>query len=172
MPIYSGSTPIADLYAGATKIGEAWVWNGTGWDQVYASTQPLSSMKMQRTTTQNLAAASTYEKITSMVAAGTHPATAIVDNELEADGDGSWKLDVAVTHSTTSSTTGVRVLRKPAGGSYSVLQTFSVSGTFHTGVSGSVTVPIAVGDLVRVEAMHSNSFTRDITSTTLTATIQ
>ncbi|AUM16438.1 MULTISPECIES: hypothetical protein [Rhodococcus] len=132
----------------------------------------LAAMKAQRTTTQNLAAASVYEKIVGLAAVtGTHPETVLVDDEFAANGSGSWMLDVAITHGNTSSGTGVRLLRKPVGGSYSVLQTWSTSGTFHTGVSGSVTVPIERGDLVRVEAMHANGFTRDITSTVLTATL-
>ncbi len=149
------------------------MWDGAQWVQVYASTRPLSSMAMTRTTAQSLAAQSVYEKIVGMAAAAPHVAsTVIVDNELQADGDGSWKLDVAITHGNTSDGTGVRVSRKPIGGSYTVLQTFSTSGSFHQGVSGSVTVPIAAGDLVRVEAMHSNFFTRSISTTSLTATIQ
>ena len=173
MPVYVGATKVGELYVGNSKVGEGWVWDGAQWVQVYASTSPLSSMAMSRSTTQNRATASVYEKITGMVAATPHAATTvIVDNELEADGDGSWKLDVSITHGNTSLGTGVRVLRKPVGGSYAVLQTFSTSGSFHSGVSGSVTVPVAAGDLVRVEAMHSNNFTRDITSATLTATTQ
>ncbi|USC16245.1 hypothetical protein [Rhodococcus sp. 11-3] len=55
-------------------------------------------------------------------------------------------------------------------GGYTVLQSFSTSGSFHTGVSGTITgVVVETGDPYRVEAMHANFSTRDITTTTLTA---
>lgn len=175
MPLYLGSQKMGELYLGGTKVGEGWIWDGAQWVQVYASTRPVVSMKMQRTTGISLTSASVYQKITGMsaVTADPYQGTVVVDNELEANGDGSWKLDVAITHSNTTSTSGVRVSKRAAaGGAVSVLQTFQIGSTFHSGVSGSVTVPVLRGDRVFVEAMHSNNFDRNITSTTLTATAQ
>ncbi|OOL31207.1 hypothetical protein GQ85_15100 [Rhodococcus rhodochrous] len=167
--ISTGATAIAKVALGAAEIMKISI----GATEIWAAITPVSSMKMNRTTTQNLATQSVYEKIVSMVAiTGTHPATVIVDNELQADGNGTWDLAVAITHSNTSSGSGVRVSRKRLGeGGYTVLQTFSTSGTFHTGVSGTIPgVVVESGDLYRVEAMHANFSTRDITTTTLTAT--
>ncbi|WP_343466460.1 hypothetical protein AAI421_18155 [Rhodococcus aetherivorans] len=164
-----GATALAKVALGSVEIEKISI----GSTELWAASHPVSSMKMNRTTPQNLATQSVYEKIVNMVAVtGTHPATVIVDNELQADGDGTWDLAVAITHSNTSSGTGVRVSRKRLGeGGYTVLQTFSTSGTFHTSVSGTITgVAVLAGDLYRVEAMHANFSMRDITTTTLTAT--
>jgi len=175
MPLYLESQKIGELYLGGTKVGEGWIWDGAQWVQVYASTRPVVSMKMQRTTAFPLTSPSVYQKVTGMTAVTADPfgGTAVVGDELEANGDGSWKLDVAITHGNTASTTGVRVSKRAAAdGSVSVLQTFQVASTFHSGVSGSVTAPVLRGDRVFVEAMHANNFDRNINSTTLTATAQ
>lgn len=175
MPLYVGSQKVGEMYVGGTKVREGWIWDGAQWVQVYASTRPVVSMKMQRTTTYTLPTQDVYLKIPGMTAVTVAPfeGTVMIDDELEANGEGSWKLDVAMTHSTTASKSGVRVCKRAAAnGAVSVLQAFEVTSGFHTGASGSVTVPVVRGDRVFVEVLHDSFSSRNITSTTLTATAQ
>lgn len=48
MPIYMGSTKVEDLHIGGTKVGEGWIWDGTGWVQVYSSVPPFTPSGMTK----------------------------------------------------------------------------------------------------------------------------
>lgn len=137
-------------------------------------TLPVSSMKMAFSTTFDLTSRDTYTKLTGYApVTATHPQTTVVDNELRADGNGTWTITAEWTHNSTSSATGVRIMRKRVGESgYTQIGIWESPISSRTKAGPLVVAGVAVteGDLYRVEGKHAAFSNRFVLTSTVVAT--
>lgn len=142
---------------------------------VAIGTLPVSSMKMSFATTFDLTSRDTFMKLTGYApVTGTHPKTSVVDNELRADGNGTWTITAEWTHNSSAFATGVRIMRKRVGEStYTQVGAEWINPVSTRTVAGPLVVEgveVKTGDLYRVEARHAAFANRFVLTSTVVAT--
>lgn len=79
MPIYSGSTKVDELHIDGVKVGEAYMWDGAQWVQVYASTPPFAPSGIDKNGNQTISI-NTWTRLTNWSVRSGFPDTVIVDD--------------------------------------------------------------------------------------------
>lgn len=169
VPVVEGDVLALDVSNG-TLTSTARVVSGGAGTFLRAKAIPEGSpadVGMNKTTSQSLATASVYEVLTGWTADAAKPGSSVSSNGLVMTGAGNVTATVQMAHANTSSGTGIRVKRNGT-----IIDTFTVSGTFHTTTGGTtLAFPVVAGDLLTVEAMHADFSNRSITSASLFTTI-
>lgn len=92
MSIVVDGQTIAEIYVGSTKIGEAWAWNGSSWDQLFSSVVINELLDQRATIASNTTVQSTRVLVTDWAADEAFPGTWVSGGKFTFGGAGIVRL--------------------------------------------------------------------------------